>query len=203
MVTHARVSKTEDETNPDRGSFFARSTSLFDGSEIQRAVHRIAHEIIERNQNLAEVVLVGIWTNGVDFAERLGETIEVFAGQKIPVATLDIGEFRDDHRPGLVEHPTTISTTTGRTIILCDDVIYTGRTVRAALAALQDLGRPSSVQLAVLVDRGHRELPFAPNYVGKNVPTARDEYVDVDLSSNSAADEIVLRSPARDSEGGG
>ncbi len=153
-------------------------------AEIRRALHRIAHEIIERNKGVDRLVLVGIHTRGAPLAARLAEALAEFEGTKVPVGELDIALYRDDldHRPttpvGHTEVPGEIE---DETVVLVDDVLYTGRTIRAALDALADLGRPRAVQLAVLVDRGHRELPIRPDYVGKNLPTASSEHVRVRL----------------------
>lgn len=153
-----------------------------DAADVGRAIRRIAHEIVERHQGTEGVVLVGIHTRGVPLAARVAEAIAEFEGARIPVGELDIGLYRDD----LDRRPTTRLGRTlipvdlaGETVVLVDDVLYTGRTVRAALDALSDLGRPSAVELAVLVDRGHRQLPIRPDYVGKNLPTSSSERVRV------------------------
>jgi pyrimidine operon attenuation protein/uracil phosphoribosyltransferase len=143
----------------------------------------MAHEIIERNRGLANVVLVGLQTGGVRLAGQLGDALDAIEGVRPPVGTLDVALHRDDIglRPVLPEAPTDMPfDLTGSVVILVDDVLFTGRTVRAALDALNDFGRPRAVQLAVMVDRGHRELPIRPDYVGKNLPTRRDEMVNVD-----------------------
>jgi pyrimidine operon attenuation protein/uracil phosphoribosyltransferase len=153
-----------------------------DPEDVQRATWRMAHEIIERNHGTAEVVLVGLQTGGVWIAEAMAGVIETVAAVTVPVGTLDVAFYRDDIglRPVLPEAVTDIPVElTGRTVVLVDDVLFTGRTVRAALNALVDYGRARAVQLAVMVDRGHRELPIRPDYVGKNLPTRRDEMVDV------------------------
>ncbi|MDP9388965.1 MAG: bifunctional pyr operon transcriptional regulator/uracil phosphoribosyltransferase PyrR [Actinomycetota bacterium] len=150
--------------------------------DLRRAVTRIAHEVVERNHGLEAVALVGLQTGGVPLARRLGAELERIEGSAVPVGTLDATFYRDDIglRPLLPEAVTDIGfSLDGLTVILVDDVLFTGRTVRAALNALNDYGRPRAVQLAVLVDRGHRELPIRPDYVGKNLPTSRDELVDV------------------------
>ena len=150
--------------------------------DVRRAITRIAHEVLERNHGLERVALVGLQTGGVPLARRLASELERIEGSTLPVGTLDATFYRDDIglRPLIPEAVTDISFhLDGLTVILVDDVLYTGRTVRAALNALNDYGRPRAVQLAVLVDRGHRELPIRPDYVGKNLPTARDELVDV------------------------
>ena len=153
--------------------------------EIRRALARIAHEIVERNHGASEVVLVGLYTRGVAVARRLADAIERFEGVAVPVGALDIAFFRDDiglrpvHPVGRTEIPVDI---TDRVVVLVDDVLFTGRTVGAALHALNELGRPRAVQLAVLVDRGHRELPIRADFVGKNLPTKVVEDVRVRLA---------------------
>ena len=170
-------------TPPYGGIFFARS-QVMDAEDLRRAVTRIAHEIVERNHGLERVVLIGLQTGGVPLARRLGEALSRIEGVEVPVGSIDVALYRDDIglRPVLPEAATEIPVDLGgRTVVLVDDVLFTGRTVRAALDALTDFGRPRAVQLAVMVDRGHRELPIRPDYVGKNLPTRRDEVVDVSL----------------------
>ncbi len=186
-------------------------STVLSADDIRRAVRRIAHEIVERNRGLEGVVLVGMRTRGVPLAHRLAGAILEFEGDGVPVGALDIGLYRDDigHlelRPRILptELPTDID---GKRVVLVDDVLYTGRSIRAALDALIDFGRPASIQLAVLVDRGHRELPIRPDYVGKNIPTAPGEDVQVLLEETDGRDEVVVipvpsRSPER-SEGEG
>ncbi len=164
--------------------------------DIRRALRRIAHEIIERNRGLDGVVLVGMRTRGVPLAHRLAEAMQQFEGQTVPVGALDIGLYRDDIpylelRPQIkpTELPTGID---GKRVVLVDDVLYTGRSIRAALDALIDFGRPASIQLAVLVDRGHRELPIRPDYVGKNIPTSLAQEVQVFLEETDGRDEVVV-----------
>jgi pyrimidine operon attenuation protein/uracil phosphoribosyltransferase len=150
--------------------------------DMRRALTRIAHEVVERNHGLDGVVVVGLQTGGVKLAVRLGEALARVEGVEVPVGTLDVALYRDDIglRPVMPEAVTDIPfDLTGKVVVLVDDVLFTGRTVRAALDALNDYGRPRAVQLAVMVDRGHRELPIRPDYVGKNLPTGRDEMVDV------------------------
>jgi pyrimidine operon attenuation protein/uracil phosphoribosyltransferase len=152
------------------------------GDDLSRAITRIAHEIVERNHGLADLILVGLQTGGVPLARKLGDELQRIEGTTVPLGTLDATFYRDDIglRPLLPEAVTAIPTDlTGLTVVLVDDVLFTGRTVRAALNALNDYGRPKAVQLAVMVDRGHRELPIRPDYVGKNLPTKRAEMVDV------------------------
>jgi len=169
-------------TSPTGGVFIARSKVLSD-ADVQRALTRLAHEIIERNHGLDGVVLMGLQTGGVWLARRLADLLHrIDPAAEVPVTTLDVAFYRDDIglRPVLPEAVTDIPLDlTGRTVVLVDDVLFTGRTIRAALQALHDYGRPRAVQLAVMIDRGHRELPIRPDYVGKNLPTRRDEVVDV------------------------
>jgi len=170
---------------------------ILHADEVRRALTRIAHEVLERNQGAQELVLVGIHRRGVTLAYRLAALIERFEGVRPPVGELDITLYRDDlaWRPTQpVIGPSLIpADITGKRVILVDDVLYTGRTVRAALDALNDYGRPQRVQLAVLVDRGHRELPIRADYVGKNVPTSREESVLVRLHEvDGTADEVAL-----------
>lgn len=153
-----------------------------DRSDIQRAVWRMAHEIIEANQGTEDVVLIGLQTGGVPVAVALAEALTSIDQVEVEVGSLDVAFYRDDIglRPVLPEAVTDIPwDLDGRVVVLCDDVLFTGRTIRAALNALADYGRPRAVQLAVMIDRGHRELPIRPDYVGKNLPTRRDEVVDV------------------------
>lgn len=155
---------------------------VMDADDVRRALRRIAHEILERHHGGLDLMLVGVHTRGVPLAEAIAGAADEFENTKLPVGELDIGLYRDDldRRPnarlGRTLLPLDLS---GQTVVLVDDVLYTGRTVRAALDALADLGRPGVVELAVLVDRGHRQLPIRPDYVGKNLPTAHDERVTV------------------------
>jgi len=168
-------------TPPYGGVFHARSLVL-SPEDIQRAVWRMAHEIIERNQGLENVVLIGLQTGGVPLSGLLADDLQQIEDVELPVGTLDVAFYRDDIglRPVLPEAVTDIPfDLAGKIVVLVDDVLFTGRTIRAALDALTDFGRPRSVQLAVMVDRGHRELPIRPDYVGKNLPTRRDEVVNV------------------------
>jgi pyrimidine operon attenuation protein/uracil phosphoribosyltransferase len=164
--------------------------------EIRRSVRRIAHEIAERNHGLDSVVLVGLRTRGVPIAERLAASISEFERTRVPVGALDIGLYRDDLRSlelGSRIMPTDIPVSLeGRSAVLVDDVLFTGRSIRAAMDALADFGRPGQIQLAVLVDRGHRQLPIRPDYVGKNIPTALHEQVQVRLSETDGEDEVRI-----------
>ncbi len=178
---------------------FVDKTVLLDSEGIRRALTRIAHEIVEKNKGIENVILVGIRTRGVPLAERLAALIADIEKGKVPVGTLDITLYRDDLST-LSYQPVVRSTElpldiTGKTIVLVDDVLYTGRTIRAALDAVIDMGRPKAIQLAVLVDRGHRELPIRADYVGKNVPTSSHEIVSVQLAESDEAglDLVMLR----------
>jgi len=171
---------------PPYGGNFVSRAQVMDADQIRRAVKRMAHEIVERNGGLDGLVIVGLQTGGVEPAIHLVEALESVEGVRVPLGTVDVAFHRDDIglRPVLPEAPTDIPVElTGKTVVLVDDVLFTGRTVRAALDALQDFGRPQAVQLAVMVDRGHRELPIRADYVGKNLPTARTEAVAVTMNS--------------------
>ncbi len=168
---------------PDGGLFSARSRVL-EASDVARALRRMAHEIIERNHGLTDVVLIGLVSGGVTLAERLAELLAEIESTLPPVGRLDVSFYRDDlGLRAVMPHGVTAVPVdlTDRVVVLVDDVLFTGRTVRSALDALNDHGRPRAVQLAVMVDRGHRELPIRPDFVGKNLPTARDEQVRVGL----------------------
>ena len=169
---------------------------IMSAADIRRALVRVAHEIVERNHGVERLILVGMRTRGVPLARRVAAAIETFEEVPVPVGALDIGLYRDDlsslelkpiiHRTDI---PVDIA---GKRIILIDDVLYTGRSIRAALDALTDLGRPQSIQLAVLIDRGHRELPIRADYVGKNVPTAKDEEVEVNLKEIDGKEKVAI-----------
>ena len=171
------------------------SRVILSSDEIRRVLTRIAHEILERNGGVEDVVLVGMHTRGVPLAQRLAGWIQDIEGEKVAVGALDIGLYRDDVAGGVrplmrpTEMPVDIQ---GQRVVLVDDVLYTGRTIRAAMDALTDFGRPREIQLAVLVDRGHRELPIRADYVGKNVPTSLNEEIEVRVSETDGADEVVL-----------
>ena len=171
--------------------------------DLDRAIRRIAHEIVERHHGTDGIVLVGIHSRGVPLAERIGAAIKQFENVSVPVGELDIGLYRDD----LVRRPTTrLGRTlipvdlTGESVILVDDVLYTGRTIRAAMDAVLDLGRPSRVELALMCDRGHRELPLRPDYIGKNLPTAAGEKVRVRLADVDGEAGVWI-DPADDADG--
>jgi pyrimidine operon attenuation protein/uracil phosphoribosyltransferase len=164
--------------------------------DIRRTLARIAHEIIERNRATENLVLVGMYTRGVPLARRLAAFIETFAGVKAPVGALDIRPYRDDLPAEMlknIEPRTEIPVSVvGKTVVLVDDVLYTGRSIRAAMDAIIDLGRPQSIHLVVLIDRGHRELPIRADYVGKNVPSGRDEEISVRLVETDGVDEVAI-----------
>ena len=172
------------------------TAKIMDPDQVRRAVTRIAHEILERNKGVEDVCLVGIRTRGVVLAQRLKQAIEEIEGKSIEFGILDINLYRDDLT--LISQQPVVRATeidfdiTDKTVVLVDDVLFTGRTIRAALDALVDLGRPSCIQLAVLVDRGHRELPIRADFVGKNIPTARTQEVRVKLTENDGVSDEVL-----------
>ncbi|MEV2241521.1 bifunctional pyr operon transcriptional regulator/uracil phosphoribosyltransferase PyrR [Micromonospora sp. NPDC049891] len=169
---------------------------ILTSADVQRVVDRIAHQILEKTQGAADTVLLGIPTRGAPLASRLADRISAFEGISVPVGVLDITLYRDDLRRHATRAvgPTQLPAggIDGMRVVLVDDVLFSGRTVRAALDALGDLGRPASVQLAVLVDRGHRQLPIRADYVGKNIPTALAESVKVTLAETDGADEVRL-----------
>ena len=175
-----------------------QTSVLLDGPSMNRAVTRIAHEIIERNKGIDEVILVGIKTRGAYLAKRLAERIETIEGKAIRTGELDITLYRDDLSTKQVDDQAQVQQVdieyqvSDQKIVLVDDVLYTGRTVRAALDAVMDLGRPSQIQLAVLVDRGHRELPIRADYVGKNIPTAGHERIVVNLEEVDGQDVVKI-----------
>lgn len=169
---------------------------ILENVEISRILSRIAHEIIERNRGVENIVLIGIQTGGVYLAHRIGEKLKEIERQTLPIGELDVTLYRDD-LAGKKEPPV-VSTTkipidiTNKKVILVDDVLFTGRTIRAAMDELIDFGRPREIQLAVLVDRGHRELPIKANYVGKSLPTAREQKVNVLLNENCLTDRVII-----------
>jgi len=176
---------------------------VLDEPGIDRALTRIAHEILERAGGAEDVVLVGIRTRGVSLARRIAERLQAIEGRRVPVGALDITLYRDDL--GLKGEAPVLRGTdipfpvAGKAVVLVDDVLYTGRTIRAALDAIVDLGRPRMIQLAVLIDRGHRELPIRPDYVGKNLPTSRREIVQVRLREHDGEDRVVIQEPVEGS----
>lgn len=170
---------------------------VMDADEMRRALTRIAHEIVERNRGAEDLVLVGIVRRGAQLAARLAAIIEQIEGVRPPLGSLDIALYRDDYperqpEVGQTDLPFDI---TGKRVVLVDDVMFTGRSVRAAISALIDLGRPACIQLAVLLDRGHRELPIRPDFVGKNLPTSRSEHVDVRVSEMDGEDSVSIVRP--------
>lgn len=169
----------------DGMSRFTSRTTVLDAADIGRAITRMAHEILERNSGLEDVVVIGLERGGVPIAHALGEALEAIDGQPVPVGSVDASFHRDDiSTTSILPEVTRIPfSVTDKHVVLCDDVLFTGRTVRAALDAVTDFGRPRSIQLAVMVDRGHRELPIRPDYIGKNLPTAPHEVVRVSLDS--------------------
>ncbi len=182
------------EAAPSGGHLFSLRAKVLDADDLRRAHTRIAHEIVERNHGAGDVVLIGLYTRGVAVAHRLAEAIERFEGVAVPVGAIDVAFYRDDiglrrvQPLGPTEVPVDI---TGRVVVLVDDVLFTGRTARAALEAITELGRPQAVQFAVLVDRGHRELPIRADFVGKNLPTKVAEDVRVRLQEVDDGDDGI------------
>ena len=179
-----------------------RESNIMSSADIRRAVTRIAHEIVENNRGTEGLVFVGMRTRGVPLAHRISRAIREFEGEEVPVGSLDIGLYRDDlteRGPSVSIQPSDVPEIAGKNVILVDDVLYTGRTVRAALDALIDYGRPNRIQLAVLVDRGHRELPIRADFVGKNIPTSHGDDVQVRLDE-SDGEEYVRVSAAQEVE---
>ena len=177
------------------GFFMPDTTPILTASALERALNRIAHEIVERNDDSRNVTLVGVQQGGVYLAGRLAGILGGIWGHAVPVGSLDVSMHRDDlnHQLAPKVHPTVIPfDVTAKTVVLVDDVLYSGRTTRAAMDALNDFGRPRRVQLAVLVDRGHRELPIKPDFVGKNVPTALNERINVQLREAGGEDVVYL-----------
>ncbi len=198
----AQPARPTHASSEDIGAVFIPSrvvrekAQVLDAEALRRTLVRIAHEIIERNKGTQQLALIGIRTRGVVLAQRLAKDIERIEGQAIPVGALDITLYRDDLSriaPNPVVHATDIPfDITDLRLVLVDDVLFTGRTIRAALDALIDFGRPVAIQLAVLVDRGHRELPIRADYVGKNIPTSLNERVEVRLQETDGTDEVML-----------
>lgn len=187
---------SKDRKGRDDMATLVDKTVLMDKDAIRRALTRISHEIVERNKGTAGIVLVGIRSRGIPLAERIAAAIEKIEGTRPAIGVLDITLYRDDlstlaYQPVVRETEIPVDIT-GKTIVLVDDVLYTGRTIRAALDALIDMGRPKSIQLAVLIDRGHRELPIRADFVGKNVPTSSKEEIRVMLEEHDAEERVVL-----------
>lgn len=175
---------------------YREKAELMDADAMKRAIVRIAHEIVETNKGAGGLKLIGIQRRGVPIAERIADAIRQIEGEGVDTATLDITFYRDDLSM-LAEHPLVKGTdvpfgVTGQSIVLVDDVLYTGRTARAAMDAVMDMGRPRRIRLAVLVDRGHRELPIRADFVGKNIPTARNEMIKVEITPTDPSDRVVL-----------
>ena len=174
-------------------------TIILNAQAIHRVLTRIAHEIVERNDNSQSVVIVGVQRGGIHLAERVGALLKGIWGGPVPVGRIDVSMHRDDldsHAAPTI-HPTVMPfDLNGKTVVLVDDVLFSGRTTRAALDALNDFGRPRRIQLAVLVDRGHRELPIKPDFIGKNVPTAMNERIDVRLKEDGGEDVVYLEKTA-------
>lgn len=173
-----------------------QKAKIMDEKAIMRAITRISHEIIERNKGVENVVLIGIKTRGIPVANRIADKIETIEGQRVQTGQMDITLYRDDLSKKQID-PIVNGTKidfdiNDKTVVLVDDVLYTGRTVRSALNALMDIGRPKAIQLAVLVDRGHRELPIRADYVGKNVPTSKSEIISVKLSECDTEDSVSI-----------
>ena len=174
-------------------------TRILNEAAIKRVLTRIAHEIAERNEAVQDVVMIGIHRGGIHLAKRLSQLLGAITGHLVPVGDLDVSMHRDDleHRITPAVLPTVIPfDVTGKIVVLVDDVLFSGRTIRAALDALNDFGRPKCVQLAVLIDRGHRELPIRPDYVGKNLPTSRQEFVKVFMTELDGEDKVVIAKDA-------
>lgn len=168
---------------------------LMTSEDVGRALVRVAHEIVEKNKGAENLLIVGMWTRGVPLAHRLADIIQGFEGVRVPVGVLDINSYRDDvsfleSKPA--KHTNIPVDVIDKQVVLVDDVLYTGRSIRAAMDALIDLGRPSSIQLAVLIDRGHRELPVRADYVGKNIPTSRAEKVAVYVKEVDGEDGVAI-----------
>lgn len=174
-------------------------STILNAQAIHRVLTRIAHEIVERNDNAQSIVVVGVQRGGIHLAERLGGLLKTIWGHPVPVGKLDVSMHRDDldqHSAPNIQPTVMPFDLNGKTVVLVDDVLFSGRTTRAALDALNDFGRPRRIQLAVLVDRGHRELPIKPDFVGKNVPTATNERINVQLKETGGEDTVYLEETA-------
>jgi len=193
--------------DPASVSSFREKAKVMDAEVIRRTMTRIAHEILERNKGITDLALIGIRTRGAILAQRLAKSLESIDGHPIRFGTLDITLYRDDLSriaPNPIVHATEIPfDVTDLHLVLVDDVLFTGRTIRAALNAVNDLGRPQTIQLAVLVDRGHRELPIRADYVGKNIPTNHRERVEVRLNEVDEREEVVIEVPNEAGSGEG
>ena len=196
MADASGAAQHQDAAAAPEGGRFVFRARVFEADDLRRAHTRIAHEIVERNHGATDLVLIGLYTRGVAVARRIAEAIADFEGVAVPVGAMDVAFYRDDIalRPVQPLGPTEVPVdVTERTVVIVDDVLFTGRTVRAALDALTELGRPRAVQLAVLVDRGHRELPIRADYVGKNVPTSKKEIIGVKLAELDGSDGVVIK----------
>lgn len=208
-VSHANEGSTivsSGRFGPPGSARKSDTIQIMDGDDIRRAITRVAHEIVERNHGIANVALIGVLSRGVPLAHRLAGLLKQIEGGNVPVGSLDIGLYRDDFGANPSRQPAIAPTSipfdvNDKHVILVDDVLFTGRSVRAAIAAVLDLGRPRTVQLAVLLDRGHRELPIRPDFVGKNLPTARDEHVQLYLLEEDGFDRVeILRTTGQEAE---
>jgi pyrimidine operon attenuation protein/uracil phosphoribosyltransferase len=192
----ARTSTQTPGDQPAGDPSVARTSTVMDARDVSRALTRIAHEILERNKGAADLLLLGIPSRGVPLAQRIAERIASVEGIDVPVGSLDVTMYRDDlrMRPARTLMPTDIPSggIDGKVVVLVDDVLFSGRTIRAALDAMNDLGRPQAVRLAVLVDRGHRELPIRADFVGKNLPTSLVEKVSVRLAEFDGEDAVTI-----------
>ena len=192
MVAAVQPARTE---VPDRDVSVATAREVLTSGDVARALRRIAHEILERNKGADDLVLLGIPSRGVELARRLADLVREVEGTEVPVGSLDITMHRDDLRSQPTRAPMHTDIPVGgiddKVVVLVDDVLYSGRTIRAALDALSDLGRPRAVRLAVLVDRGHRELPIRADHVGKNLPTSHSEKVQVRLAGHDGGEDVV------------
>lgn len=172
-----------------------RKAVIMDESNMKRAIARITYEILERNKGTQDLCVIGIFSRGVALAQRIADKIDELENEKIPCGALDITAFRDDRKPASTADRTKIDfDVSNKKIVIIDDVFYTGRSTRAAIDAIMERGRPQSIQLAVLVDRGHRELPIRPDYVGKNLPTSREESVKVFVRETDGSDSVAIYS---------
>lgn len=177
------------------GEYMDAKAVIMDESAISRAITRLSHEIVERNRGVEDLILVGIRTRGIPFAERLGKKISDIESKNIDIEYIDITSYRDDIEQNdndIIDQDSIDFDISNKTVVLVDDVLYTGRTVRAALDAIVDSGRPKKVQLAVLIDRGHREFPIRPDFVGKNVPTSQEEVVSVMFEEIDQIDQVII-----------
>jgi pyrimidine operon attenuation protein/uracil phosphoribosyltransferase len=194
--TQPELSQSE-TVQPETGQPAASGRTVLDARDVSRALTRISHEILERNRGSRDLVLLGIPTRGVHLAERIAAKISEVEGIEVPVGSLDVTMYRDDlrMRPARALLPTEIPNggIDDKTVVLVDDVLYSGRTIRAALDAMNDIGRPRAVRLAVLVDRGHRDLPIRADFVGKNLPTSTSESVAVRLAEYDGEDSVTIR----------